>query len=165
MVFELKNCYFCASVYLVDLDTKYETVNDILSETYDTIELKLKIIEQKILDEGYLVKLYRSTIGNGESDKAKHQHNLGVLKEFKDIVKLGIIDVNNVIDRLKRFKAEAAELKSTVTEVELAQAMSLNVHMDILKSGIERLNNLKQRLDGRMKHKQIHQLDHDKDDL
>ena len=148
----------------MDLDTKYETVNDMLSETYDTIELKLKIIEQKILDEGYLAKLYRSTIGNGESDKAKHRHNLGVLREFKDIVKLGIIDVNNVIDRLKRFKAEATELKSTVTEVELAQAMSLNVHMDILKSGIERLTNLKQRLDGRMKHKQTYQLEHNKDD-
>ena len=112
-------------------------------------------IKQKILDEGFLVKLYRQTMGNGESDQVKHQHNLEVLQEFKDIIKLGIIDVNNVIDRLKRFKAEAAELKSTVTEVELAQTMSLNVHMDILKNGIERLNQLKQRLDGRIKQKQI----------
>ena len=149
----------------MDLDTKYETVSDILSETHGSIQSKLDQIEQKILDEGYLVKFYRSTLGNGESDKIKHQHNLGVLKEFKDIVKFGITDVNNVLDRLKTFKAEAAELKSTVTEVELAQAMPLNVHVEILKSGIERLNNVKRRLDGRMMHKQPLHLEHDKDDL
>jgi len=122
------------------------------------------MIEQKISDEGLLVKLYRKTMGNGESDKLKHQHNLEILQEFKDIVKLGIININNVIDRLKRFKAEAAELKSTVTEIELAQTMSLNVHIDILKNGIERLNQLKQRLDGRIKTKQVHHLDDDDSD-
>jgi len=107
------------------------------------------------MDEGFLVKIYRRTLGDGDSDQVKHQHNLEVLKEFKDIVKFGIVDINNVIDRLKRFKAEAAELKLTITEVELAQSMSLNIHIDILKNGIERLNHLKQRLDGRVKQKQI----------
>lgn len=101
-------------------------------------------------------------LGNGDLDKLKHQQNLLVLEKFKDIIQSGILDVHNILGKLKSFKAEANELKSTVTEIEFAESMSLEAHTDVLKHGIERLKKLKRRLDGRMKTEQLyHSLDDD----
>ena len=96
-----------------------------------------------------------------ELDKSKHQHNLEALQDFKHIVSLGMVDINNVIVSLKIFRAEAVELKSAVTEIELARAMSLSVYIDILKDGVVRLKQFKNRLDGRMKTKYEHDFQND----
>ncbi|CAF1303807.1 unnamed protein product, partial [Didymodactylos carnosus] len=142
---------------LYNVETKYETINDVLCESHFKTQNKLDEIEEKKLKEGLFAKLYRTTIGNNNNmDQIKHQRNVETLTLFKDYIKVGIIDVNNIINRLKRFKYEADELKLIVSEIDLGQTMSLNVHIDILQNGIEQLKQSKQRLDGRIKNKQVH---------
>ncbi|CAF1514043.1 unnamed protein product [Adineta steineri] len=149
---------------LLDVETKYETIDDILSENHEKTQTQLDEIEQNILDEPVFAKLYRKTIGDGDLGKLKHQRNLATLKEFKNYIKSGIIDVNNIILRLRNFKHEADELKSTVTDIDLGQTMSLSVYLDILQNGIEQLKQSKQRLSGRIKNGHERNIDNESED-
>ncbi len=121
-------------------------MNDIASKSHQIDTKKLDQIEHG----SYISKLYQMTIGNGNINKAKYQRNLRVFDQFAKFTVSAAINVENVINRLRHFKHEVEEIKYTVSKMDRAQTLQVDLHLEILKNGLEALHKYKKHLDGRI---------------
>ncbi len=121
-------------------------MNDIASKSHQIESKKLDKIEHG----SYISKLYQKTIGNGNINKVKHQRNLRVFDQFGKFTVSAAINVENVINKLRSFKYEIEEIKFTISQMDRAQTLQVDLHLGILKNGLEALQKYKKRLDGRI---------------
>jgi hypothetical protein len=131
---------------LVNLGEKTETLNTIAAEPHQIDRKKLNEIE----DRNFLTRLYRNTFGNGNIEKAKYQQNVEVFNQFPDFTKAAAIKIINVINRLRAFQHEIDEVKFIVAKLVRGQTLQLDLHLEILTSGMESLKKYKNHLNGRI---------------
>ena len=87
------------------------------------------------------------TIGNGNSEKVKHQRNLQVFNKFPEFTESAAIKIKNIIGRLQNFKHEIVEVKYTVSKMDRAQTLQVDVHIEILNNALESLEKYRRQFD------------------
>jgi hypothetical protein len=136
----------CLIFVVANLESDTYILNEIASRQHRVVNNNLIEIENASL----MTKLYHMTIGNGNIDKAKHQQNLDVLNQFPKFTKSAMTNIHNVINRLQSFKHEIDEIKFSISKMDRAQTLSMDIHMEILKNSLESLQEYKQRFNGRL---------------
>ena len=100
--------------------------------------------------DNFVVKLYRSTLGEGGLSKAKHQRNIQILKQFPDVSKEASIQINNVLLTLGKFQAEVEPMKKIASTLDRAQTAQLDTHVKTLDEAIDKLHECHQRFNRRL---------------
>ncbi|CAF1459609.1 unnamed protein product [Adineta steineri] len=90
------------------------------------------------------------TIREENVNKNKYQRNLEVFNQFPELTKHAIMNINNVIDRLLKFKYVVEEMKSNVLEMNRRQILLKDIHIQILKEGLSKVEMYKRRLNKRI---------------
>lgn len=88
--------------------------------------------------ETFSVKLYRLTFGDTQSNKMNYERNWKTLSELTDFVRLGMVNTQNVLIKLKTLKNDAAQVEETVSGIRLQSAV-LEAHIGLLKKAVNRL--------------------------
>jgi len=63
---------------------------------------------------------------------------------------MATVNIGNVIETLRGFKYEIEEVKYTVSKMDRAQTLEVNVHIEVLSNALESLQKYKQQLDRRI---------------
>jgi len=73
-----------------------------------------------------------------------------VFNEFPKFTQMATVNIGNVIETLRGFKYEIEEVKYTVSKMDRAQTLEVNVHIEVLSNALESLQKYKQQLDRRI---------------
>lgn len=128
-------------------------------ESLESIKVKLEIIQelnfkgkrmsQKRIDELKYGSFWRRLFNQGKLSIVKHEGNLKTLDGLINFVTVASNNVNDIIIKLKHFKADTEDLKQTGVLLETLPHISINRHAQLLRAALKRLSDSKEKFDGR----------------
>ncbi len=119
-------------------------------ETIQELSFKGKYISQARIDELKHGPFWSWLFDEGKLGILKHERSLKTLNEFIRFVTTASINVNDMIIKLKIFKADAEDLKQSITLLEELPHISVNRHAQLLEAALKRLTESKEKFDGKL---------------
>ena len=149
--------------YTKALNEQLDKVIEEAQEAYRSLEFmssKLETIQNLIYNEKYISQSRINVLRNGthrswfsdgrELDIAKNQHNIETLDGIIRVTRIASQNINEIILKLKLFKAEATSLKGTTVPLHSSRRNSLERDIQIIEATLKRLTQSKQILEGKI---------------